>query len=81
METLYTAIGLTGVATVLFAYGALTLGKLHADTPRYQWLNIIGTTGILISLLGQWNLPAFIANLAWITIGIVSLLRMRRRKP
>ena len=82
METfsIYTIIGLTGVAGVLYAYGMMTAGKWVANNPRYQWTNVIGTTGILVSLIGQWNLPAFIANAAWITIGGLSLIRIYKRK-
>lgn len=80
MEQLTTFIGLLGVATVLVAYGMMTAGKWSAGSARYQWLNVIGTAGILVSLIGAWNLPAFIANSAWIAIGILSLVRVYRRK-
>ena len=65
---------------VLLAYGLLSTGRVAADSARYQWLNIIGTAGILISLLGQWNVAAFVANVAWILIGIVALVRQTRKR-
>ena len=82
METLslYTVIGLLGVLGVLAAYGMMTAGKWPALGARYQWVNVIGTTGILISLIGQWNLPAFIANTAWISIGVFSLIRIYKKR-
>jgi hypothetical protein len=40
----------------------------------------MGTAGILASLMSAWNLPAFVANTAWIMIGIVSLVRIYRKK-
>ncbi len=78
--TLTTMIGLLGVVGVLVAYGLMTLGKWRADSARYQWLNVIGTSGILVSLIGQWNVAAFVANVAWISIGLLSLVRIYKRR-
>lgn len=81
METadIYVAFGLAGVAGVILAYGMMTAGKWRANSVRYQLTNVISTAGILLSLVGQWNLPAFITNMAWITIGLYSLLRLYRK--
>jgi paired small multidrug resistance pump len=76
----FTIIGLLGVTTVLVAYGMMTMDKWQANSARYQWLNVIGTSGILVSLLASWNLPAFVANILWIIIGAVSLVRIYRNK-
>ena len=80
MASVYVSIGMGGVLIVLLAYGLLSTGRVAADSARYQWLNIIGTAGILISLLGQWNVAAFVANVAWILIGIVALVRQTRKR-
>lgn len=71
-----TIVGLLGVATVLIAYGMMTAGKWAANSAIYQWLNVVGTSGILLSLMQAWNLPAFVANSLWILIGVVSLVRI-----
>jgi paired small multidrug resistance pump len=78
--SIFTIIGLFGVATVLVAYAMMTAGKWSAHSARYQWLNVVGTSGILLSLVASWNLPAFVANVAWIMIGVVSLVRIYRKK-
>ena len=75
-----TIVGLLGVATVLIAYGMMTAGKWAANSAICQWLNVIGTSGILLSLFASWNLPAFVANSLWILIGVVSLVRIYRKK-
>ena len=80
MASVYVSIGMGGVLIVLLAYGLLSTGRVAADSARYQWLNITGTAGILISLLGQWNVAAFVANVAWILIGIVALVRQTRKR-
>lgn len=75
-----TLLGLIGVCLVLIAYGLLTLNRLRADSNIYQWLNVIGTAGILWSLTAQWNLVAFVTNGLWIAIGVISLVRNARRR-
>ena len=80
METGVVIIGLLGVAIVLAAYGLLSSGRLKADEARYQWLNVVGTVCILISLTGQWNLASFVANAAWLMIGLVGLVRIYRKR-
>ena len=79
MESIATGIGLLGVGIVLFTYGMLTLGKMGENEPRYYILNIIGTIGIAISLLVQWNLAAMVAQVLWIVVSLVGLYRIRRR--
>jgi paired small multidrug resistance pump len=76
MESLFIFFGLAGVAINLVAYGLLTAGKLRANTLVYQWINIIGTTGILLSLIAQWNLPVFLGNIAWLVIALVGVARI-----
>jgi len=73
---LVTYLGMAGVVLVLLAYGLLAAGKLLASGARYQWLNVIGTALILLSLSTQWNLPAFLLNAAWLLIGFAALWRL-----
>lgn len=80
MDGIITALGLVGVAINLVAYGLLSSGRMRATNMRYQVMNIVGTTGILFSLLVQWNLSSFILNAAWLLIGIVSTIRISRRE-
>jgi len=79
VESLATLIGLLGVVVVLISYGLLTTGKLTEHDARYYWLNIIGTVGIALSLLVQWNLSSMVAQILWIVVSIIALIRVRRR--
>jgi hypothetical protein len=78
VESLAIILGIIGVAINLTAYGLLSSERLRSDDARYQWMNIAGTTGLLISLMVQWNLASFVANVAWLVIGIFGLLRILR---
>jgi len=81
MEAYATFIGLVGVAIVVAAYGLYVAHKLRSDDWRYPALNIVGTVGILISLLYAWNLPSFVAQVVWILLSIVGLVRIAYGKP
>ena len=72
----FTVLGLLGVAINLAAYGLLTAGKLHVQDLRYQLINVMGTMGILLSLIAQWNLPVFVSNVAWLAIALVGVARI-----
>ncbi len=74
--SIFTLVGFIGIAINLIAYAMLSSGRLKASEARYQLMNITGTVCILLSLVAQWNLPAFIANLAWLLIGLLSLARI-----
>ena len=78
MEQLAIAIGLIGVVVVLVTYGLLTTGRIGENDARYYWLNIIGTTGIAVSILVQWNLASMVAQILWILVSFFGLYRIRR---
>ena len=71
---IYEIIGSFGVLLCLFAFLLLQTHKITAHHLLYILLNIFGAGGILISLLDQWNLPAFLMELAWILISFYGLL-------
>ena len=75
-----TFIGFVGVGIILLTYALLASGRLHNDDWRYPILNIVGTLGIVVSLIYQWNLPSMVAQLVWIAISIVGLMRIARKK-
>ncbi len=80
MAQLATIIGMAGVAVVVLAYALFAAHKLKGDDWQYPVLNIIGTSGIIVSLLYQWNLPSFVAQVTWIILSLVGLARMWKKK-
>jgi paired small multidrug resistance pump len=72
--------GLAGVVFILFAYLFLQLGRLTALDLRYSGLNLAGALLIILSLLFDFNLSAFLMEAAWAAISIIGIrhaLRMR----
>ncbi len=80
MADVATLIGMLGVAIVVLAYALFAAHKISGDGWQYPVLNIVGTSGILYSLLYQWNLPSFVTQVTWIVLSLVGLARQWRRK-
>lgn len=70
-------VGWAGAALILAAYALLSIGKLRAQTPLYQWMNIFGAAGFVIN--SGWNgaYPSAALNVIWIGIGTYALLKHR----
>ena len=73
--------GFAGVAAILLAYGLLQAGRLDATNPRYSLLNASGAAGVIVSLVVDFNLPAFLIELFWLIISLWGWWRARRNPP
>lgn len=77
----YDVVGLGGTLAILAAYFLLQTRRLSGTGLAYQLLNLFGAAGILVSLVGKFNLSVFLLELAWVAVsgyGIVRSLRERR---
>lgn len=72
----YDWVGLVGTFMVLGAFFLLQAGRLSGKGLVYQLLNLFGAIGIATSLvLGKFNLPAFLLQIAWILISGYGIAR------
>ena len=80
----YDWVGLGGTLLILSAFFLLQAGRIGGTDPRYQVSNAIGSAGVLVSLLGSFNLSVFLLELAWLLVSLYglsrSLLETRRRR-
>ena len=76
----YDVIGLAGVGLLLLAYLLLQAGRMQGDDIRYQLLNLIGAIGILVSLVYEFNLSAFVIETAWVLISVYGIARGLRAR-
>ena len=77
-------VGNLGVATILGAYLALQLGRLDAHGLAYSALNGLGAALVLVSLVVDFNLSAFVIEACWVLIslfGMARALSARRARP
>ena len=71
----YDLLGMIGVVSILVSYLLLQLEKLSATSFSYSATNGLGALLILVSLMYDFNLPAFIIEAFWLLISIYGVVR------
>lgn len=79
MDILFNLIGLSGMALFLGAFLLLQQEKLRADDYPYLLMNLAGAVLIMASLVHDWNLPAFLLEVAWGAISLYGLIKRLRK--
>jgi paired small multidrug resistance pump len=80
----YDWVGIAGTLMVLAAFFLLQAGRVSGTGIVYQLLNLFGAGGVLLSLLGTFNVSVFLLEFTWVLIsgyGIVRSLKSRRAGP
>ena len=68
-------VGIIGVVLILATYMLLQLEKLSATSFLYSATNGLGALLILVSLIYEFNLSAFIIEAFWLLISIYGIVR------
>ncbi len=68
-------LGIIGVVLILATYMLLQLEKLSATSFLYSAANGLGASLILVSLIYDFNLSAFIIEAFWLLISIFGIMR------
>ena len=79
--TLKTFIDFSGWAAALLilgGYGLLSLGKIQARSPLYQWMNLLGAVGFIINCAWNGAWPSVALNVVWVGIALYALRRNSR---
>ena len=74
----YDWVGIAGTMMVLGAFFLLQAGKVSGTGLPYQLLNLFGAGGVLVSLLGQFNVSVFVLEVVWIAISVYGIARTLR---
>lgn len=73
--TWFDLIGFVGVLLIIVAYLLLQLEKLPSSSPIYSLMNALGALLIIISLVFDFNLSAFVVETFWFLISLLGLTR------
>lgn len=73
-------IGNLGVLLILLSYLLLQLGRVRPEGLRFSLANGVGALLILISLIQEFNLSAFLIEAAWLLISAGGVLRYALRR-
>lgn len=79
MTIIANGIGTIGVILCLLGYLLLQCGKINSTDLSFSLYNLFGATGILFSLIYDWNLPSALIEGAWVLISILGIVRYLMR--
>ncbi|MEO6154545.1 MAG: hypothetical protein ABIP16_02315 [Thermomonas sp.] len=68
-------VGLLGTVTILLGFLLLQAGRLAGTGLVYQLINLFGAAGILVSLIGKFNLSVFLLEAAWMVVSLYGIVR------
>ena len=71
--------GIAGVILLVITYLLLQVNKLQSAGLLYSLLNAVGASLIILSLLDNFNLSAFLMEAFWVLISLVGVVRYLRR--
>jgi hypothetical protein len=71
----YDFVGTIGVGIIILTYILLQLGKLKSENLSYSILNAAGASLIIVSLVYNFNFPAFIVEFFWLLISLFGIAR------
>ena len=74
----YDWVGIAGTAMVLAGFFLLQAGRVSGTGLPYQLLNLFGAGGVLVSLLGQFNVSVFVLEVVWMAISLFGIVRTLR---
>lgn len=77
---LYDLAGMVGAVLIIVAYLGTQQRWLSAEDWRFPLANLIGAVFIIISLMTDWNLAAFVIEVFWILISFYGLAQSMRRR-
>ncbi len=73
--SIYDFLGNLGVLLIIGSYLLLQLDKIKSSSFLFSLSNALGAGLILISLMAEFNLSAFIVEIFWLVISALGLFR------
>jgi len=74
-------VGTVGVLLIIVAYALLQLDKLSSSAVSFSLLNAAGAGLIIVSLLFNFNLSAFMMEFFWFVLSLFGAVRRMTRYP
>ena len=73
--------GSLGVLCILVTYALLQFERILAQGVLYSSLNALGSGLIVFSLFYEFNLSAFVLEIAWLVLSLAGLIRQWLKSP
>ena len=73
--SLHDVAGTFGVILIVGSYFLVQIGRLRAEALSYSVANGLGALLILLSLMVEFNLSAFLVEFFWLLISLIGVWR------
>ena len=78
--TFYDFLGNVGAALIIIMYLLLQMKRIGSDSYSYSLLNAVGAGLIILSLLAEFNLSAFIIEFFWLMVSLYGIYNWKKRQ-
>ncbi|MCP5063556.1 MAG: hypothetical protein GY936_14010 [Ignavibacteriae bacterium] len=78
--SIYDIVGNLGVVLIVGSYLLLQINKVKSSSLSYSMMNLLGASFVIISLIENFNLSAFIIEAFWIGISFIGIINYLRNK-
>jgi hypothetical protein len=75
------AVQLVGAVLILVAFVLAQVGRLDVSSPRYLWLNIIGSVLLAVLAAVEVQFGFLLLEVVWTVVSVHSLVRRRTARP
>lgn len=75
----YDFLGNIGAALIIIMYLLLQMKKVTFDSYAYSMINAVGAGLIILSLLADFNLSAFIIEFFWLLVSLFGIYNWKRQ--
>ena len=76
----YDIVGNFGVALIIITYLLLQWGRMDSSSYTYSILNALGAFFVIVSLMYDFNMSAFIVEVFWVGISVFGIIRQWRAR-
>ena len=72
---IYDIVGIFGVGLILAVYAMVQVDKLSVNNIYYSICNALGAFLIIVSLMVDFNLPAFLMEFFWVIFSLYGIYK------
>jgi hypothetical protein len=80
MDIMIEVAGWIASVLIVGAYFFNIRGRLSAQSPLYQWSNLLGGVLFVLNTTYHHAYPSALVNVIWVVIAVASLVTARHRK-
>lgn len=73
--TIYDFVGNVGVFFIIVSYLMLQLNIISIANIKYSLMNLMGALLVIISLISNFNMSAFIIEAFWAAISLIGIVK------